>query len=195
MKEWRDHLTDNFCSHCGEKVNIEGKFCAGCGQSLTKVETEHQPSNLAGTVQSPPVKRSQKKWMYIGIAAIIAIVVYFFFIKSTPEKVAEEFAESLFAMDVETSLNLIASSAETDIKDEFEWMLGQIESDPEGYKDELKNLKKEGYTLDKFIVRDKVQTKGFVTLTVDMTLKNGEQETGYIELVKESGKWKIYDID
>lgn len=188
-------MTHNFCSHCGEKVTIEGKFCAGCGQSLTMVDMNKQASFRESAVPPITTRKKGNKWIYIIIAAIIVIIAYIFFIKSTPEKVAEEFVVSLFEFDFEKSLDLIAFSADEDVKEEFEWLLEETRYDPKGAREELREMREEGYTLEKFIVRDKRQTKYSATLTVDMILKNGDKDSGYIELIKESGKWKIYDID
>lgn len=188
-------MTQKFCSSCGEKVVGENTFCSDCGQPVTEMSNEVK-SNVQ---QTPPQPMSQKanhnKWIYIGIAAIIIIIAYFSFTKSTPEKVAEEFVESLFSLDLENAKDLLAASADEDIVDEIEWLLKELRYDPEGAKEELEEIKKEGYTLDKFIVRDETKTKDFATLSVDMSLKNGEEDTGYIELVKESGKWKIYYLE
>jgi uncharacterized membrane protein YvbJ len=175
----------------------EEKFCSGCGQPLTASIEEKTPNKteINQPTNPAPKKSNISKWIYIAIALVIAIFAYTSFTKSTPEKVAEEFVESVFSFDFQTAIDLIAHSADEDMAEEIQWMLEELRYDPESAQEELKEMKKEGYILKDVVIRDKSGTKDFTTLYVDMVMENGEKESGYIELVKESGKWKVIYVD
>lgn len=175
----------------------EEKFCSGCGQPLTEAIGVERKNDIGviPAVDPTPNKSKINKWIYSAIAVVIAIFAYTSFTKSTPEKVAKEFVEALFSFDIETAVGHISYVADEDITYEFEQMLEEARYDPEGIKEELQEMKREGYILKDVVIRDKSQTKDFTTLFVDMVMQNGEHDSGYIELVKESGKWKIVYID
>lgn len=177
------------------------KFCSGCGQPQTSINEEGGQDlvqNIPGINQpaGPASKKpNMNKWIYIGIAVVIAFFAYTFFIKSTPEKVAKEFVESVYSFDFENAMALMAFSADDNIVDEIKWVLEELRYDPESANEELKMMQEEGYIIKQLTVRDKTQTKNHARVSIDMVMENGEEDTGYIELVKEDGKWKVTYID
>lgn len=189
-------MTHNFCPACGEALTIKGKFCPKCGHSLTSTTNQE---GITGNQESPQqqvsAKRKKNQWIYIIVALLIAIFAYQFFLKSTPEKVANKFVDAVLTFEFEKAKELVAFSADEYFKDDLNLMIKGLRDDPRAAREKLNELKQEGYVLDKFIVQEKDESKGFVSLTVEMIMKNGDEDTGYIDLIKESGKWKIYDVD
>lgn len=194
-------MTERFCSSCGQKVTEHVKFCPGCGQAQTPIleektqDTIQNDSEIVKQVDPTPKNSKINKWIYIGVAVVIAIFAYTSFTKSTPEKVTKEFIESVYSFDFETTLGHMSLFADEDLVEEFQWLLEEFRYDPESAKEELRELKKEGYVLKNVNIRDTTKTKDSASLFVDMILENGDQDSGYVELVKESGKWKIVYID
>lgn len=209
IEEWRDELNKKFCSSCGEMLNNSGEFCTSCGESLmmtneSKTQTS-VPNNVQSEVQNSPEingtgrsildKINKNKWIYIAIAVVIAIFAYTNLTKSTPEKVSQEFVEAMFTFEAEKAQSLLSYSADEDLVDEIEWLLENMREYPNDAKDELKEMKKEGFTLKELVIRDESIMKDHATLSVDMVLENGERNPGHIELVKESNKWKIVYVE
>lgn len=67
------------CTECGIKLSDEGKFCKGCGTSITSADATREEIGSAVSSAPPPVVRN-KKWWYIGAAVLL---LYFYGSKVT----------------------------------------------------------------------------------------------------------------
>lgn len=134
-------------------------------------------------------------YLYIGIAVAIAIIAYLFVGKNSPEKVAEDFVYKFASFELEDAKKLLTSDGDAWIHDEIDWMIDEMKEYPREAKEQIKQAKEEGFIVKDFKVTDKNKSKRSASITADVTMKNGDEDTVYIELEKESGKWKIIDVD
>ena len=65
-----------FCTFCGNKININAKFCNHCGERLGNAkEIKHQPK----TKSIGPISKSMVPAIFIGVIfiGIISVIVIF----------------------------------------------------------------------------------------------------------------------
>ncbi len=134
-------------------------------------------------------------WVYIGIAAAVAIFAYILLGKNSPEKVAEDFVHHFSAFELEDARKLLSKDGDSWIHDEIDWMIDEMKEYPEEYKRQISDAKKEGFVIKNVKITDKDVSKNNASITAEVTMENGDRDTVYVDLIKESGKWKVEDAD
>lgn len=195
-------MSKQFCSSCGKEIPRGSKFCTNCGNAVGQASEQATPVNMQASTpnqqpqqqQSTP-KPNNKMWVYIGIAAAVAIFAYVLLGKNSPEKVAEDFVHHFSAFELEDARKLLSKDGDSWIHDEIDWMIDEMKEYPEEYKRQISDAKKEGFVIKNVKITDKDVSKNNASITAEVTMENGDRDTVYVDLIKESGKWKVEDAD
>ncbi len=175
-------MSQKFCSKCGSPLQPDSKFCMSCGHSVSPNITEK------------PVNHSNNKWIFIGVAAVVAILALFMLNKNdSPEKIATKFVEHMSNFEYEKAKDLLARDADEYFKDEIDWIIDEIKDDPSVMDEQKEYAEEYGYKIESFKVTDVDEEEDYAFVYGDITYVNGETESIDIDLLKENKKWKVED--
>ncbi|MBM7839308.1 hypothetical protein JOC54_002579 [Alkalihalobacillus xiaoxiensis] len=182
-----------FCSNCGTKRQENDRFCTNCGQAFATEEqasqqSASQPIHSNGANQST---NTSKKKIFIGIGsvAVIALIIYFAFFRTTfantPTGAVEGFVHSLNEADFEQMKTYIHPEEGAHVLEEMDAEFGN------GFEElmfsmvdfELSNLEEE---------IDGEYATVYATMAMTTSFFNDEEAQEIeVELMLHNGKWLI----
>lgn len=187
-------MSTQFCSSCGEKIAGDSSFCPNCGKSVNQAAQQATPEiTETNDSRTQAAKSKNKIWLYGALAVAAAIFIFVTFVNPGPEKVAEEFVILVGSFEFEKAQKL--TSKHDYMYNEIEYVLEELRSNQVNFKDQLEYAKEEGLVIESLVINDNDQTKDTATIRGVARHKNGDYNDVYMELVKESGKWKVSYMD
>lgn len=192
-------MSNQFCSNCGAQIPSDSKFCTSCGHEIHAAQPKqpHQTSTYQepmNTTGNPPQKPNNNRRFILGAVAVIAIIAFFIFNKEdTPEQVAEKFVDHLSNFELAKVKDLLAHDADEYLKEEINWMLDEINSDPNVIKEAKEEQNEDGYKVKSFITTDVDEEEHYAYVYIELTYENGDTEVIDVDLLKENGQWKVED--
>lgn len=187
-------LKQRFCTNCGNELEEHSGFCSNCGAPLQQVS--QLSGHISATSEAQPIRKNYK---WLGIVLITAIIIFTVFSmqKDNPEKVANTFLEHMVKFDINEAYDMIGFTADTYFRQDFNMAKEFITNNStQAFYDDLEQFKKDGYVFETFQVTEtKTFEKDNIRLYGELKLENNRNVKGFVELVKEKGKWMIADSD